>query len=101
MSEITVILKNGTEHVLPEENLSNIQRVLGDKIKKIVRAKNEEGEAIKASVNRSAMETVVKREHGVTDKKLKAYTDDELLQFIQTGKDPKKSNQKPEREPEL
>lgn len=83
--EVKVIMKNGTEHIVPKANLSNVQRVSGHEIVKVV---SLEGQSISSStpkINRKSLEDIAKRELGMTTKKMALLSDEELFSAIKKG----------------
>ena len=83
MSEVKIIMNDGTEHIVPEVNLPNVQKVSGHLIKKVVKLNNN---VQTPQINRVALEGVVKRELKWNDAKIKKATDLELLEAIRTPK---------------
>ena len=83
MSEVKIIMNDGSEHIVPEVNLPNVQKVSGHLIKKVVKLNNN---IQTPQINRTALEGVVKRELKWNDAKLKKATDQELLDAIRTPK---------------
>ena len=83
MSEVKIIMNDGTEHIVPEVNLPNVQKVSGHLIKKVVKLNNN---VQTPQINRTALEGVVKRELKWNDAKIKKATDLELLEAIRTPK---------------
>jgi hypothetical protein len=83
MSEVKIIMNDGTEHIVPEVNLPNVQKVSGHLIKKVVKLNNN---VQTPQINRTALEGVVKRELKWNDAKIKKATDLELLDAIRTPK---------------
>ena len=83
MSEVKIIMNDGTEHIVPEVNLPNVQKVSGHLIKKVVKLNNN---VQTPQINRVALEGVVKRELKWNDAKIKKATDLELLDAIRTPK---------------
>jgi len=83
MSEVKIIMNDGTEHIVPEVNLPNVQKVSGHLIKKVVKLNNN---IQTPQINRFALEGVVKRELKWNDAKIKKATDLELLEAIRTPK---------------
>jgi len=83
MSEVKIIMNDGTEHIVPEVNLPNVQKVSGHLIKKVVKLNNN---VQTPQLNRTALEGVVKRELKWNDAKIKKATDLELLDAIRTPK---------------
>ncbi len=84
MAEIKIIKVDGSEHVLPEENLPNLRRILGKQIKKVVSLSGVgiAGAGAAKKPNRKALEDVVKREQKWPDDKIKKATDEELMAAI-------------------
>lgn len=85
MGEIKVVLKDGTEHINPSENLDSIQALLGHKIAKIIHLGKEGGDA-GFKPKRSSLESVATRDLQYTPEALQSMSDDEILSAIKKGK---------------
>ncbi len=83
MSEVKIILNDGSEHIVPEVNLPNVRKVSGHLIKKVVKLNNN---TQAPPINRGALEGVIKRELKWSDAKIKKATDHELLEALKLPK---------------
>lgn len=96
MSNIRVTLKNGTNHVIPSQNIGNIRRILGQKIESEVEVDDKGNEITSpkyvapvaytpVKINRTNLEKVAK-DLKIHHMQIKSLSDQELLERIKLGK---------------